>query len=566
MKKFYFIYFIAMLLFAFSAKSQTVFINPQNSDIYDFIDELANDGYIDINSTIKPFSGKQIYNWLTQANTFQSLNKRQKDNIAFYLKEYNFYANVSENPYGSSKYNLIKKWSKSAALQLDQLGFFYKDSLFSISAKPIWGVRYEKNASGSVRHFWGGASAKVSIGKHWGIWADLRDNSQTELLSQPNYFTQQEGGNYKIGEGGRPGGDYSEMRGGMSFTWNWGDIALMKDHIQWGDNYHGSNILSGRTPSYAMIKLHLKPAKWFEFNYHHGWLVSEVTDSSSSYFTSDGYYRNVFRPKFIAANMFTFIPWRGIQLSFGNSIIYSDLGGPHPAYLVPFLFYKSIDHTLNHNVENQNSQLYLNLSIRKIKHLHLYGSMFIDEFSKTRIGVDTLNNFFSYKGGFKLSNFPFKNISLTTEYTITYPMTYQHRVQTTTFASNQYNLGHYMRDNSSEIYFSLNASPFKQLTLKAEYIYAKHGDDISYINNSSSGFRPDAIPVLKNITWESETVGLQARYQLLNDVYLSAYYRYSEVLAHAQNGKTADYYLKKFGPEFNWGYKSTFGIGFNMGL
>ncbi len=122
-------------------------------------------------------------------------------------------------------------------------------------------------------------------------------------------------------------------------------VGLVKDQIQWGLNYNGANIFSGRTPSFPMIKLDLSPVKWFDFHYYHGWLVSEVVDSSRSYITSNGDYRAVYRNKFIAANIFTFKLWSYLHLSFGNSIIYSD-NNVQLAYLIPVLFYKSVDHTL----------------------------------------------------------------------------------------------------------------------------------------------------------------------------------------------------------------------------
>ncbi|MEZ5084154.1 MAG: hypothetical protein R2750_12015 [Bacteroidales bacterium] len=75
----------------------------------------------------------------------------------------------------------------------------------------------------------------------------------------------------------------------------------------------------------------MKPAKWFEFNYYHGWLVSMVVDSSITDYSTDP-PREVYRPKYIAANMFTFIPSKKLNLSIGNSIIYSDMG-VQPAYL-----------------------------------------------------------------------------------------------------------------------------------------------------------------------------------------------------------------------------------------
>ncbi len=39
-----------------------------------------------------------------------------------------------------------------------------------------------------------------------------------------------------------------------SFSQIFMDLGIVKDHLVWGDNYNGSNILSGRTPSLPMMK------------------------------------------------------------------------------------------------------------------------------------------------------------------------------------------------------------------------------------------------------------------------------------------------------------------------
>jgi len=553
--------FISLVAFSFA---QTTPVHITGTDLYDFIDEYKNEQLIDINSAVKPYSKQQIYRWLTQSRDSQALSKRQKKQIDFYLKEYSLASPDTLNPYGESNLNLIKRWSTKSAMQLDQLGYYYKDDLFTFALKPIWGVDYRTNDSGSVRHFWGGLGAWATVGKNWSFYASLRDNSITEIMAYPSYLTMEEGGCYKIGEGGRPGGDYSEMRGGVTYSWKWGDISLVKDHIQVGDNYHGANILSGRTPSYAMIKLHANPVKWFDFNYHHGWLVSEDVDSARSYWSTAGTYKVVYRPRFIATNLFTFIPWRGINFSVGNSIIYTDLNGPHPAYFIPVMFFKSIDHTLNHNVENQNSQMFLNLSIRKIKHLHLYGTLYLDEFKKERFGNDTLHNFVSVKAGFKLSNWPLKDVSLTFEYTRTNPMTYKHTVAGLTYASNKFNLGHYLIDNAQETYAAIQWKPIARLYLKAEYFYAMKGEDIVYNNNA--GYDPVKIQPLANLTWSNHTFGFYATYELLNDVYVRAYFTQTDIRGFDLNGLTARQYLDRFTSPFYQGKQNTFGIGFNIGF
>lgn len=562
MKKIILILLITFL--SLSGRTQTVPVHISESDLYDFVDELANDGFIEINSAVKPYSKQQVYNWLMETQKQTGLTKRQQKQAEFYMREYQFQSSDSLNPYGDTRLNLINKLSTKSAMSLDQLGYYYKDENFSFALKPIWGIDYRTNDSGSIRHFWGGLGAYANIGKNWSFYASLRDNSITEITAFPNYFTQEAGGNYKIGEGGRPGGDYSEMRGGLTYSWSWGDIGLIKDHVQVGDNYHGSNILSGRTPSYAMIKLHLNPVKWFDFNYHHGWLVSEDVDSARSYYSTASTYKKVFRPKFLATNLFTFKPWKGVNFSIGNSIVYADLNGPHPAYFIPVMFFKSIDHTLNHNIENQNSQMFADISIRKIKHLHLYGTIYLDEFKKDRVGNDTLHNFVSLKAGFRLSNWPVKNLILTFEYTQSNPMTYKHTVEVLTYATNKYNLGHYLIDNSQETYLALQWKPISRLYLKGEYFYAMHGDD--YVYNFYSGYDATSIPVLENLSWSNHTFGLNASYEILNDVYIKLYFTQSDIKGFDLNGYTAKQYLSRFTSPFYHGKQNTLGFGFNIGF
>lgn len=560
-----FILSIALVFSGFFAYGQAIPEHVTSTGIYNFLDELASEKVVDIHSAVKPYSKQLIYEKLAIAHLKDSLlNNRQKKELEFYQKVYQLWDGKSGNPYANEKVNLLQRFSDKSAISSTHLGFVYRDSNFTAEVSPIWGYRYRNNDNGSVDHYWGGAGTSITIGKHIGIWASLRDNSISEILAWPGNFTRQESGNYKIGNGGRPGGDYSEMRGGVSLAWNWGHLSLVKDHVQWGDHQHGPNILDSRAPSFAMIKLHLKPVQWFEFDYLHGWLVSEVIDSTLTYTTQYGESRQVFRPKNIAANIFTLHPWSHTSFSFGNSIIYSDVGGAHPAYLIPFLFYKSIDHTLNHKIQNQNSQMFFNASVRKIKHLHLYGSLFVDELSITRIGDEDRHNFFSWKGGSKLQNWPIANVSLGYEYTHTYPLTYKHRVRATTFATNEFGLGHYLGDNSQEHYGEISVKPFPKLKLKIAYWQSTHFNDYEY--DIYEGIRVDELPVFEDQSWQNKTLQVTASYEFWQNMYLKLIYQDSNIKGFDIDGQNAQYYLDMFTPAYYHGSQQTFSLQFNIGF
>jgi len=554
----------AIILSAFvwiTAYGQDAPVSFRNEAIYDFLDELATNHFITLNSAVKPFTNSYILQCLIEAEkSKEQLTKRQQKELDFYLRQYRFIGEKGKNSYTESKRgNLITK-EPNFNLGFLPPGLHYKDSLFTFSLKPIWGIREYVLGSNKIMHTWGGAEAWGSIGQI-SIYASLRDNSQSEMLAKSSYFTQSEGGNYKTSLYSGSGGDYSEMRGGVVYGWKWGSIGLVKDQVEWGTNYHGASIFSGRTPSFAMIKLNLKPVYWFELNYYHGWLVSEVIDSSRSYTTSGGEFRAVFRDKYIAANLMTFIPFKGISFSFGNSIVYSDMK-VQPAYLIPVMFYKSIDHTLNHDIENQNSQMFFDLSVRRIKNLHLYSTIFVDEFSVTRVFNPKRHNFISQKYGFRLSNWLIPNTALTFEYTKSNPLTYKHHVPTTTFETNQFNLGWYLRDNSDEIYAAIDVKPFRGFLIRGDVTYARHGNEYAYTTAPNE----DELPFMKDVTWQNLTISLTGRWEFIHDSWLYLNVAQSNIKGFDVDGKTAQYYLDLYTPRTFQGKNLIVTAGLNFGF
>ena len=511
--------------------SQTVYYHIQNEALYDYLDECANAGLIELNSAVKPYSRMFIARKLASLDTLKSeLNKRQQKDLDFYLKDFN--KELKPDKHFDKRFDI----------------FYYKDSLFTFSANLILGAEYHTNENGSAPFWWNGAEIFSYVG-NLGIYVSLRDHHDKELLVQDRYLTRRRGGNHK------GGGDFEEIRGGITWSWKWGNVGIMMDHNVWGSGYNGANIQSGRTPSIARINLQMKPIRWFEFNYYHGWLVSEVVDSNRSYYSGSqttGAYREVYHPKYLAANMFTFTPVRKLNISLGNSIVYTDIG-VHPAYLIPVFFFKGVDHTLNSGIENMNSQMYLDVSSRNVRNLHLYGTWYVDEVNiGNMFNPEKHSNYFSWKLGVRLSNFPLKNLDLTGEWTRSNSNVFRHPVNTLTYESNQYNLGHYMTDNAREYYFALGYRPVRGLHLMLSYLFAQKGPDHTELGTDRLG-----IPFLESVEWENKTFRFRARYQIINDAYFYGEYRYSNI-----SGNELDKYTHPL-----WhGKTNTFTIGANFGF
>ena len=146
--------------------------------------------------------------------------------------------------------------------------------------------------------------------------------------------------------------------------------------------------------------------------------------------------------------------------------------------------------------------------------------------------------------------FPFPNLSFTTEFTYTYPLTYQHNVPTTTFETANFNLGHYLRDNSREWYLALNYRPMRTMDINLFFIDAIRGPDYDELGGSRIGNPP-----LASVEWHNTTLGLKASYQIINDLYTWFSASYSNISGD-----------ERWSPEYFYGKKNTLNIGVTAGF
>ncbi|MDD4489736.1 MAG: hypothetical protein PHD30_04445 [Paludibacter sp.] len=546
--------------------------------IYEFLDEMANDGLIELNSAVKPYSQlfiaekiQEIFS-ATESTNRKILSNRQLNELEYFLNEFA----LELDHFPKSPNHLYKNKLSIASILPPVIN--YKDDHFKARLTPILGMHITSNKNGRIEKKSFGAEFQGMIGKYCSIYGSLRDISHTGdgLLSKPTFLNDEPGYEYTVGT------DFSDSRGGIKYSNDYLSVGLIKDNIIWGDNYHGSNIISGRVPSFPMIFLHVKPANWFELNYFHGWLVSNIIDSTYYYVQNDG--KILYRPvnKFIAGNIMTFTPVKNLKLSVGNSIIYSERN-VQPAFFIPIAFYKSMDHVMTKGlgVENQNSQLFFNISSRNIRHLHLFASVFADEVRFSRFLPDSPDkNPISYKVGANLTNFPLQNLSVVVEYTRSNILNYKHSIPSISWASNSYNLGHYLGDNAQEFYAALTFKPLRGLDFKLYYLDAKRGNEYEYIRHGEfNGVKSSVIDIISNpslgdVIWSNQTIGLNATYEIFRNSYAVIKVEKSDIQSFdaasapvfGEVRMTAQEAMDRFTPPLMQGNNITFTLGFNIGF
>jgi hypothetical protein len=490
--------------------SQDIPISMKNQALYEFIDELAASHFISVNQLIKPYSQKQVDTWLSDAeSSFDKMTLRQQQEWQFYKD--NILWQKEDSTSLSNRIDIIQR--DYGAFSLSPLGFYSSSDNVGFALKPILSAQFMNNSNGTIYHRSVGVAMDLTVGS-WGFYANLQDYATSDSLLHSDFLVNQTGGNFKRN-------DHSDMRGGITYSKDWITVGLVKDYLEWGTNQNGSNVISDRAPSFAQLKLKIKPVDWFEFNYVHGWLVSNVVDSTHSYTLDNGDRRNVLHGKYIAANMFTLYPFKTLALSAGNSIVYN-AESAEIQYLNPFMFYKSVDHTYNstdgagENV-GQNSQMFFDVSFRGIKNAFFYYTLFVDELKMERWKHDDEHNFYSYKVGAKFTQI-LPNTSFGFEYTRSLPTTYQHDVETTTFESNSYNLGHYLRDNAEEYYSYIHYRPLKNLRFKLSYSLARKGEDYGYDRDDEDLVQK---PFIEDVKYKNSTWEFLSEYQLAYDMFFN---------------------------------------------
>jgi hypothetical protein len=565
--------------------------------LYDYLDELLTDGIVTAQSVVRPYTRLQVATMLQQAQDADSLlSTRQKEDLAFYLNEFALERDTMVSDF--VQYTDHSTFSLSVADP--QFSYRSANNMFKLRLRPILGANIAMSKKGALLHRWYGAELQLDIAKHLSVWGSLRDNSWSGNWLSKDYFptdiarihgarihygaSQQQpalspmtGVQYKEAN---YGGDFSDSKGGINlYTW-WGSVGLQRENISWGTASHASNILSGRNPAVPMLTLQLTPCRWFQLDYFHAWLVSNVLDSTYYYLENTaGHTQAVknYRPynKFMAANMLTFMPIKQLSLSVGNSVIYAEQT-IQAAYLIPIAFYKSLDHLLTKGVrtQNQNSQVFASLSVRPVRHLHLYGSFFVDEVKFSRFKPSNPeNNPISYLVGFDWSGWPISGLSLKGEFVRSYIACYTHSIDVLTWESNSYNMGHYMGDNAQSIYAELAYRPVRGLLLKCSYTndikynsYAYQRDNIS----QTIAQKPFSRAVYRNDEWRLDGI-----YEPHPNMYMTLSIAYNHArgfdnptndgLASEYLGN-AQYYLDRFCPLYYQGKNLTISAAFSFGF
>lgn len=516
--------------------SQNVY-EPVGSDVYPFLERLFIKGAIEYHSEIKPIPRKAIARYLLEAITHRSkLTPVDIKEIEFYEQEF------------ADEISFI---SDTSSLHLPRTEFFtsgetgrfrlfnYRDSLFSFYLDPILGIEGGNEFNSGYSHLWNGLEFFGYLSDHWGYSLDFRDNVENgKNINKDKQNIPETGIN--LSKESDNSIQYDNVNAEVNYGWSFGNISLGKYYLNIGNGRAGQIIMSSKAPSFPLIRLDVHPVKWLNFIYFHGWLKSNIPDSSTFRYTSvEGRESISDIPKYIASHMLSFYITEDLSLSIGESVVYS--GSVEPLYLIPVMFFRLADHYLSSTGSNtgDNAQLFADASYR-ISPINskVYGSVFIDELSLEKALKGENLSAIGYTLGTELSDLVIPNSSLVLEYTRIQPFVYTNSDDAQTYKSHNYQLGHWIGSNSDIFYLSYRQNILRGLEIKISGWYFRKGQT----EIPEQQYELPYPPTLYGARRTDKNASFAIKWQPVHNLFVEGYYQYSNI-SDEEEGRTPDFML-----------------------
>ncbi len=487
--------FLYLLLFTSNLSlliAQSTYEPVYNKEIYSFLDKQAEKGIITFFDDVRPITREKIVRHLLRLSyNLDKLTPIEKEQLELFKKEYAFEIKFIEKD--TTKIDEFFKFGVNDRFNV----YKYYDKNFTFDIDPIFQMKYDLLQENYLQY--GGIKFKGRISDFVGFYFSYRDFMENgKNIDVYKYFTSTTGvKNHRATLNKHS--EYSETRGGITLGWNWGNFTFAKDWLNIGSSYQSSVILSDKTPSFPHIRLGIEPVKWFKYNFVHAWLDSQLIDSTTIRYTgvesdvldrSQSFSR---RFKYYVAHTFSFQPFNNWWLTFGESIIYGDR--LEPIYFIP-LFFRLADHynSIDGADTGDNAQIFFNTSYRwtDIKS-KFYISIFIDELSiKDLFSGGPNAQVYAMTLGDRFENPFWKNSTLTLEYNAIRPYSYMNADPLHQYTSSDYQLGHWIGSNATQLYFSFEQYFTRAIKLEAfvQFIQKGSKEDINdYYNRKTETYK-----------------------------------------------------------------------------
>lgn len=533
MLKILFILLLATKIFAQNPGSV-----PINNTVYPFLDRMETLGHLDyLLDGVKPLSRYKI------ANTLQSLNKhREKLNaidarhLDDFLADFRFEINNSKKHYlipeNESWYSTLASWENlkndfqrtiqqkypeeenHTLLWEKDSSNFYLDlqQLFTYDSKSDGDYRNANEQSYMVR---GTIDNSFSYSVNVSLQAvrGSRGYREADPVIKGTFSQEDASGNV-----------IHVDRTGAELAWHtrYMDIVFAQQEISWGHGESGKLILSNFPEQYPYLQIS-KNWGWGRFTAMHGKLQSFQSDT-----LSDG--TKIYPDKWLAAHRLEISPWSNFTIGLNEVFIYGNRYADW-AYLLPFNFYRAVQHKLR---DRDNATISMDFEYVPFNGTKIYTTIFLDEMKFEKLGTNWWGNKHAIQLGLhQVDPFGFNNLEIRAEYSAIMPWVYTHRFMINRYESDQRSLGHWSGPNSEVIYADLKKYFHTRFFAGLNWLSFKKGYNYQDLNIGGEllvGRGAENLPFKNTRTFlegdlkKEHKIDLYSQYEVFNDLFLSTSY------------------------------------------
>lgn len=504
-----------MLLFPLLTLHGQVVDLPLSHEAYEFMDRMEAKGYLPgYKDAIRPMPRSSFARNLFNLRLSRPVMTRyEEEQYEFLLQEFR---EELQRLYPDSV-AVSDRWRLAAFDIIDGRMFF----------EPIVSIETRRDGDRSMdKRVTGFQLSGHAFGKLGYYFNYAGTNEKGKLVNVKKVHTPEQGVPYF---GAVSGLEYNSNQSILSYDFDRFDLSIEQTMNAWGNERFGNLTLSSKPPSFPKIKFRSALSDWMNFTYIFAELHSNVFDSLHSYdagtSTLKRLVRTVYRSKYFATHMFEVTAWGLFDLTFGESVVYSDRG-PSLLYLIPIAFFKSGEH---YNRDTDNTQIFIGFDAPLQNGITVTGSLFVDEIMVSVIGDAAQNrNQLGFSLGTRFFDIPLENLEISAEYTRINPWVYSHKYAAATYTNNGFTMGHWIEQNADLASLEFTYRPFRALNAGLLYQIYRKGDTSDVYNQ----YDMRAEKFLYGRQRIEQALTLSVSYQAVRDGFIEAYYRFGTVEDH----------------------------------
>ncbi len=522
------ILFLCVLGQIADVQAQVIWENPK-LPVNNFLSRQAQKGNIQITDFILPLSRKEIASQLSALqDSSHKLSDTEKKELNFYLREYAEFNQLKTDSTTFLKKDQHGRWR---FLTVDKEGFVLRgDPVTGMETTLGRGKSILKNSSGL--QFWGHFNKNLSFQAYFAEITEIGTGIDTlKQFSNETGIVKTESVNRSV-----KSLNYTQFRGSITYELGKASLSFGSDQLQWGYGENGRLVMSDKSPAYPFIRLDYQPLKWLKFHYAHNWLHSTIADSARTYPKGNQIYgdeREIYVSKFMATHSLNFFPVKGLALSIGESIVYSDK--LTVGYLIPVMYFKAYDQGSSRYKINSgsNGQFFFQASSRNhIRGAHFYTTLFIDEIRMSEaFNKLKSRNQIGFNFGASITDLLIPYLTTGMEYTRINPYVYQNLIPAQNYTNQNYLMGDWIGQNADRLTAWIKYNPLPRLTTKIRLDYIRKGKDgrleEQYYAEPQERFLSSNIEIQKQLQ-------IDAGYELINNLHIrGSYFRRGGIIRPA---------------------------------